>query len=472
MMLRLQATADLMRRYGQVFRSAWDVRAALDGPRRSSDELDFLPSNLELVEKPPHPAPRWTLRILAGLSLAILIVAVIGRLDIVATAKGKVMPSDRVKTIQPAITGVTRQILVRDGQRVKAGQRLIVLDTTQAAADSNRAKRDRIDAGLAIAGARAALDAQASNTTPKIAPVPEADAETQRQAQMLAEGLVRELRDKISSAQGELQKRIAEKATAEAEVAKLEATAPLARREAEDYKKLSIDNYVSKHDFIDKEQTALTSEHELIAQRSHARELAAAIAQQRAEIDATISTFRREQLDALTKAQQQLQHSSLDETKATTREGLMSLTAPVSGTVQQLAVHTLGGVVTTAQSLMEIVPDDTLEVEASIENKDIGFVEAGQEASVKIDAFPYTQYGYLIGQVVSVANDAVPDKKTGLVFTARIKLLKNSLMVHGKPIAITPGMQVTADIRTGKRSVASYFLSPLVENVQESMRER
>ena len=472
MMLYLQATADLLRRYVHVFRAAWSIRAALDGVRRSGDELDFLPANLELVEKPPHPAPRWTLRILAGLSVAILVIAIFGKLDIVATAKGKVLPTDRVKVIQPAITGVTRQILVHDGQRVKEGQLLVELDTTQAAADSKRARTDRVDSELAIAVARAALDAQAANTVPKVASVPDASSEAQQQAQSLAQSMVREVQVKAASANGELQKRISEKATAEAEIAKLAATAPLARREADDYKKLSVDNYVSQHDYLDKEQTALTSEHELIAQRSHANELTAAISEQRAEVATVIATFRKEQLDTLTKAQQQLQHSAVDETKATTREGLLSLTAPVSGTVQQLSVHTLGGVVTMAQQIMEIVPDDALEVEASIENKDIGFVEAGQEASVKIDAFPYTQYGFLKGRVVAVANDAVPDKKTGLVFTARIRLPSNTLKVHGKPVAITPGMQITADIRTGKRSVAAYFLSPLIENLQESMRER
>lgn len=472
MMLYFQATTDLLRRYVQIFRSAWAIREALDGVRRSGDELDFLPSNLELVEKPPHPAPRWTLRILCVLSVAILVVAIFGRLDIVATAKGKVLPSERVKVIQPAITGVARRILVHDGQRVKAGQLLIELDTTQAAADSDRAKKDRIDSELAIAGARAALDAQAAGKIPKLAIVSDATPEEQEQAQALAESQVREVQAKVSSANDELQKRIAEKATAEAEIAKLAATAPLARREADDYRKLSVGNYVSQHDYLDKEQTALTSEHELIAQKSHANELAAAISEQRADIATTIATFRKEQLDTLSKAQQELQHNSDDETKATTRQGLLSLTAPVAGTVQQLSVHTLGGVVTTAQQLMEIVPDDSLEVEASIENKDIGFVEAGQEASVKIDAFPYTEYGFLKGRVISVSNDAVPDKKTGLVFTARIRLPSNTLMVHGKPVSITPGMQVTADIRTGKRSVAAYFLSPLVENVQESMRER
>lgn len=472
MMLYFQAASDLLRRYVQIFRSAWAIREALDGVVRSGDELDFLPSNLELVEKPPHPVPRWTLRILCILSVAILVVAVFGRLDIVATAKGKVLPSERVKVIQPAITGVARRILVRDGQRVRAGQLLIELDTRQAAADSDRAKKDRIDSELAIAGAHAALEAQAIGKMPKLAIVSDATPQEQQQAQALAESRVREVQAKVSSANDELQKRIAERETAEAEIAKLAATAPLARREADDYKKLAVGNYVSQHDYLDKEQTALTSEHELLAQKSHANELAAAIAEQRSDIATMIATFRKEQLDTLVKAQQELQHSSDDETKATTRQGLLSLTAPVAGTVQQLSVHTLGGVVTTAQQLMEIVPDDSLEVEASIENKDIGFVEAGQEASVKIDAFPYTEYGFLKGRVVSVSNDAVPDKKTGLVFTARIRLPSNTLRVHGKPVSITPGMQVTADIRTGKRSVAAYFLSPLVENMRESMRER
>lgn len=472
MMLHLQATADLLRRYVQIFRSAWAIRDALDGIRRSGDELDFLPSNLELVEKPPHPAPRWTLRILCLLSVAILVMAVFGRLDIVATAKGKVLPGDRVKVIQPALGGVARRILVRDGQRVKAGQLLIELDTTQAAADSDRARRDRIDSALSIAGARAALDALTSGSIPKLAKVADASPEQQQQAEALAESSVWEVRQKMSSAQAELRKRIAEKSTAEAEIAKLSATAPLARREADNYKKLAVDRYVSQTEYLEKEQAALTSEHELAAQQSHANELAAAIAEQRANVATTTATFRKEQLDVLTKAQEALQHSSDDETKATTRQRLLSLTAPVDGTVQQLAVHTLGGVVTSAQKLMEIVPDDVLEVEASIENKDIGFVEAGQEASVKIDAFPYTEYGFLKGRVVSVSNDAVPEKRLGLVFTARIRLAKNSLTVRGKPVSITPGMQVTADIRTGRRSVAAYFLSPLVENLQESMRER
>ncbi|WP_321789573.1 HlyD family type I secretion periplasmic adaptor subunit [Paraburkholderia sp. J94] len=472
MTIYFRALTDLLCRYGEAFRTAWSMRETLDGGHRSVDEIDFLPSQLELVERPPHPAPRWALRMLCALSAAIVLACAFGRLDIVATAKGKVLPSQRVKVIQPAITGVARSILVHDGQRVMAGERLIELDTTQAAADSDRARKDRINAELAIASAQATLHAQAVGGVPIVAAVTGASADDQRQAQALADSIVKEVQAKVSSATAEYQKRIAERATADAEVQKLAATTPLARREADDYRNLASEKYVSEHDYLDKEQKALVSEHDLVAQRSHSNELAAAIAEQRADIATTVATFRKEQLDKLTKAEQELQHSSDEETKATTREGLLSLTAPVSGTVQQLSVHTLGGVVTTAQQLMVIVPDDALEVEANIENKDIGFVKPGQEANVKIDAFPYTEYGIFKGQVVSVSNDAVPDKRLGLVFKARIRLPGNSVFVGGKSISITPGMQVTTDILTGKRSVAAYFLTPLMESAQEGLRER
>ena len=150
----------------------------------------------------------------------------------------------------------------------------------------------------------------------------------------------------------------------------------------------------------------------------------------------------------------------------------MRLTAPVAGTVQQLNVHTVGGVVTTAQSLMEIVPDDTLEVEAQVRNQDIGFVNPGQKAMIKIETFPYTRYGYLTGKVLTVSNDAVQDKKAGLVFPAKIQLPTRRFKVDNTWVNLTPGMAVTVEIKTGSQSVASYFLSPLEQVGHESLRER
>ncbi|AOJ10204.1 HlyD family type I secretion periplasmic adaptor subunit [Burkholderia mayonis] len=468
----LQAIGDLLSRYAAVIRESWAIRRELDGETRLAHELAFLPANLELVETPVHPLPLWTMRVIVALGILVVLVACFGRLDIVATAPGKLIPREQVKTIQPAITGVVRRILVRDGQRVAAGQLLMELDATQAAADSDKARLSKIEAALAAARARTLLDAQQHAQAPVVAQVDGATEAQQHEAQHLAEGFYHEYRDKLSSAQAELMKREAGLGTTAQQIAKLTATAPLARRQANDYRSLADDRYVATSDYLDKEQTALGQEHELAAQRSHARELAAAVAQQRAEIASITSQFRRQQLDLLDKATQQLAQSRHDETKADTRQKLLNLTAPVAGTVQQLRVHTLGGVATAASPVMNIVPDDVIEVEANLENKDVGFVKAGQPAIVKIEAFPYTRYGFLTGTVESVSNDAVQDRKRGLTFVTRIRLPTNRIRTNDTWVNLTPGMAVTAEIKTGTRNVARYFLDSVIQTGQESLRER
>jgi len=470
--LRLQALRDLFGRYASVWRGVWAIREQLERPSRDADQLAFLPAELELVETPVHPAPRWAMRILVLLTMAALLIGIFGRLDIVVSASGQFIPDARVKVIQPAITGVVREIHVRDGERVEAGQLLMKLDTTQAAADADKAHSAKLDAELAAARANALLSAQHDNRMPVVPPVDGASDSRMREAQRLAEGAWVAYRNQIDSAQAELNKRQAELDSTRAEIAKLEATAPLARQQADAYQALVAKQYVARTDYLDKEQSALDKKHELVAQRSHAAQLAAGIAEQRADIEAAMSKFRHDQLDELEKDTQQATQSRNDEIKARTRQALLSLTAPVAGTVQQLAVHTLGGVVTTAQSLMEIVPNDVLEVEAKLLNKDIGFVEVGQRAAVKIEAFPYTRYGYLNGTVTQVSNDATQDKKLGLTFPVRIRVDTNRIKVDNRWITLTPGMAVTADIRTGQRSVIGYFFDPLLQTAKESMRER
>jgi hemolysin D len=178
--------------------------------------------------------------------------------------------------------------------------------------------------------------------------------------------------------------------------------------------------------------------------------------------------------------------------KATERSKLQRLTAPVDGTVQQLAVHTVGGVVTPAQPLLEVVPRGSkLEIEAVVANKDVGFVHAGQEAEIKVDTFNFTKYGMLHGHVQSVSADAVQrdrnpsatqsatdqkstdDGKAGdLAYTARVTLDQTQMDVDGAAVNLSPGMAVTVEIKTGSRRIISYLLSPLLRFKQESLRER
>jgi len=462
----------LVTRYREILRHSWGERRVTDTPYRLAHELAFLPANLELAETPPHPAPLWTARLLVGGVLLVLTLAFIGRLDIVAVAPGQLIPNANVKVIQPAVTGVVRHIAVQNGERVVAGQLLVELDPTLATADADKARNNTVDAELTIARARALLSAQQTNSVPQVARVVDAPPERQADTQHFAEGSYREYTQKLASLKAELTKREAELATTQEEIAKLAQTAPLARQQADDYKELVQGRFVASHDYQDKERIAIEQSHELAAQRSHARELAAAIDEQHRDIDSTGATFQREQWETLNKADVSVAQNQDEETKADARQGLLHLKSPVPGIVQQLAVHTVGGVVTGAQTLMEIVPDDTLEVEAHISNKDIGFVNPGQTAVVKITTFPYTRFGYLTGTVVKVSNDATVDKKQGLVFLARIRIPTNRFKVENKWVNLSPGMEVTAEIKTGQEKVWQYFLSPLIATARESLRER
>ncbi len=191
---------------------------------------------------------------------------------------------------------------------------------------------------------------------------------------------------------------------------------------------------------------------------------------QRAELTAEL---RRATLDSISEGQRKAAALEQELLKADTRGKLMKLTSPVDGTVQQLAVHTEGGVMTPAQPLMMIVPrDDVLEVEAFLDNKDIGFVKAGQEAEVKIETFQYTKYGTIHARVMSVSHDAINDEKRGLIYSTRVKMDKSAILVDGTEVNLSPGMAVSVEIKTDKRRVIEYFLSPLMQHASESLQER
>ena len=470
--LSLNGFGDLLRRYRDVFRATWSIRNELAPVNRDRTELAFLPAQLELVETPIHPAPRWTMRIIVSLGAIAVLIGIFGRLDIVVTAKGKLIPNARVKVIQPATTGVIAEVMVVDGQRVAPGDALIKLDATQAVAETEKASLARIDAALGAARSKALLEAQAAGKPPKVARVDSAPAYRQEEVQQFADGAYQEYADTVEAAHATLAERRAELASAEAIGWRVEASVATAQQQAQDFRKLADRSFVSQHAVLEKESRADELTHERTAQRMRVQQLGAAVRQQQVSIEAIQSRFRREQLDAMERYQTQLSQHERDEAKARVQQDFMVLTAPVAGTVQQLATHTVGGVVTTAQALMEIVPDDALEVEILIDNQDIGFVEVGQRVALKIDAFPYTRYGLLEGTVLFVSNNAAKNEQGIFRFPARIRLHTHRIYAQSRWIDLTPGMEVAADIHTGRRSVAEYFLGPLVETVRESMRER
>jgi hemolysin D len=224
---------------------------------------------------------------------------------------------------------------------------------------------------------------------------------------------------------------------------------------------------------MEKEQLRLEQEGELATQRSRASEIHAAVRESLAQRQALITETRRQLLDDWSEGRQKAATLEQELVKAQSRLQLTRLTAPIDGTVQQLAVHTIGGVVTPAQILMLVVPQQQrVEIEALLENKDVGFVHPEQPVEIKLETFPFTRYGTIQGTVTHISRDAITDEKRGLLYLAKIRLAKNTVNVDDHEEPIVPGMSATAEIKTGKRSVIEYFLSPVLQYKSESLRER
>jgi hemolysin D len=461
--------------------------------RRREEELAFLPAALEIVETPPSPTRRAIGATIIALFCLTLIWATLGTVDIVATAPGKIIPSGRTKVIQPFETGVVSAIHVRDGQSVKAGDLLIELDPTMTEAEVDHLKSDLIAAGLDVARLRAALAGNANPLEDFRPPEGASPALIEMNRQFLISQTA-EQQAKLAALDRQVAQKEAERATTAATIAKIEATIPVVTQRVDVRKYLVAKEYGSKLQYLTELQDLVGLQQELMVQQSHIHEAEAAVAaliQTRAQ---TAAEYRRTRFEELTKAEQKAAGFAQDVIKAKRRTKLQALTAPVDGVVQQLAVHTVGGVVTPAQALLAVVPlDSHLEIEAMVSNRDIGFVHADQEAEVKIDTFSFTRYGLLHGKVLNVSQDAIArdnpqdksnDKAPGaenstsepkgqeLNYAARVSLDRTQMQVEDKLVNLSPGMAVTVEIKTGSRRIISYLLSPLLRYKQEVLRER
>lgn len=472
----------LIGRYRAVLGLAWRHRAELSGPARLREEAAFLPAALSLQETPVHPAPRRLAWLLMGLFLIALLWALIGQVDIVAVAPGRVVVSERTKLIQPLEPSVVKRILVRDGDRVSAGQLLVELDPTAAHADRGsvaeqaaKARRDMLRARTLLQ----AMGARPDGALPATAPAPPgAELRPLAAEQRLALGqeLAAEwsdLRARLARLDAETERRRAELRVAQAAAARVEATLPLVRKREADYESLVGQGFMSTHATQDRKRERIDMERELATLEARAAEVRWQVTEAEAARSALWAESLRALRDREAEASTLLARLEQETTKAQQREELTRLRAPVAGTVQQLAVHTAGGVVTEAQPLMVIVPAAAEVVaEVTLENKDIGFVRPGQAAEIKLETFLYTRYGTVPAQVRLVSLDAVQDEQRGAVYLATLDLAHTTLEVDGQRLALSPGMNLTAEIKTGQRRVIDYLLSPIQRAAGESLRER
>ncbi len=538
----------LLARYQAIFKATWQQRAELAGPKRLADEAAFLPAALSLQDTPVHPAPRRFAFAIIGLFGLVLVWSIVGKVDIVAVAPGRIIVSDRTKVIQPLEASVVKRVWVKDGDHVKAGQVLVELDATIAVADK-ASVQEQVNAAASEAWRtqalqqwlqQAPLDRTLANPSTnatlkkveqtnaisrelepylinnltksgkisfnipnlgmKIDKSPEnlrnsqtvaalglsesqsssqaqAQAQAQSQAQSQLQSEWRDISAKLSKLDAEASRRQAEIATVMAAIAKLQATVPMAQTREADFKNLVGEGFVSSHATQDKTRERVELERDLALQQARLAEAQSSLAETLQAKAAFKAETQRLLHDRHALAASKLQQLNQESTKASQRERQTQLTAPVAGIVQQLAIHSVGGVVTSAQPLMIVVPDSAdgtghVTAEINIANLDIGFVNVGQTAEVKLETFAYTKYGTVKARVDIVTADAVTDEKRGSYYPATITLSQNDMLIDGKRVNLSPGMNITAEIKTGQRRVIEYLLSPVQRAGSESLRER
>lgn len=490
-------------RHLRIFKEAWRQQNDADDKVKPRSDHEFLPAALEIMEKPPSPGMRYLLLSLCTLFVIALLWAFIGRVDVVAVAGGKTLPAGNAKTIQPIEIGSIRAIHVRNGQYVEAGDLLIELDPTLATAEEAQSAqtlrsaeivRARNDALLRYLSGGSANFQAPEGTDPDI-------VATERQ---LIRSAIAEYEAEHSSLTQQRAERQAELVAAQAEAAKLREALPFIEQQMEARRDLTERGYFAKLSLLEYEQAHAEHIRNIDVQNANAQRAQAAIGTLSAQIARLRESFGKGAVTDLAEANDRAALAGEELRKSARRREFQQMRAPVSGVVQQLAVTTVGGVVQPAQALMVIVPcspregetrpDPTrctsaVEVEAFVQNKDIGFVEVGQRVAVKLEAFNFTDYGLLDGEVEFISRDAIDmsqrpagslqddrgrPAQQGLVYVAKIRLdcQGEAALKSGLCDRVQPGMSVQAEIKTGQRRIIQYLLSPISKAMDEAARER
>ncbi len=429
---------------------------------KPSLEQQFLPAVLEIQETPPSPIGRALIGVIVLFFVTAFLWACIGHIDIVAVASGKIIPNGHVKVVQPLETGTVTAIHIKEGQQVKKGDRLLEFDLNVINAEIAQLKSEHLFLQKKIKRIKKLLSLANAGSMDK-----------SFQNDPVLYGQLKEYRDRLNALHSEKNKHQAEYNTAQQQVKKLEAILPIINQKSANEKKLVGQNLFPKQQYLETEQQRLTTHFDLKSQHSRGIELEQTLAEIDAQISHAESDFVKTHLESIEEFNHSANKIEQELIKIQTRQKAQILLSPIDGIVQQLSLHTIGGVVTPAQQLMIIVPNSVdLEIEAFVENKDIGFVHEHQKASIKLDAFPFTKYGILDGSIISLSDDAINDEKKGLIFKARVSLEQTTINVAGKQVALSPGMVANVEIKTGQRRIIEFFLSPLLRYSNESIRER
>ncbi len=439
----------------------------------TKDTTEFLPSALAIQETPPHPAPRILLWCLMVFIFGVFLWAVIGKTEIVAIADGSIISSDKSQTIQVFEHAKLRKIYVRDGSHIHKDDVLLELDHTRPKADLDSITKEIIFYKAKMLRNHAFLKALHNNHAPVLEETSEIPLDIFQKTQEELTSDYHNIQSKLKENRAKIYIINQEITSYRNTVLQKKKLLNIKTERLNNYKELSDHDFMPKNRYLEIQEDVLTLKASIHNLSDLIVEKNAHIANLQSEANVIIENAKNITTKESQEAHQKITLLEEDSKKAKNILETTKIIAPVSGTVQQLSVNTVGGVLTPAQPVMVIVPNDApLEAEVVFLNKDIGFIEVGQNVHIKIESFPYTKYGMIEGIVSVVSGDAIQDEKLGLIYKGRIKLEKSAIRVGKKDISLVPGMRVTAEIKTDEKRLIDYFLSPLITNTAEAFRER
>lgn len=445
-----------------------------------SQPIDFAPGLLRIQERPPTPFAGLLLKVLILLFACVLTWAALAQLDIVAVAPGKLVPQTHLKIVQPPEQGIVREILVREGEQVAQGQVLIRMDAVMADADVLSLTHEYEEKRLALRRVGAQLDGVPLQ--PEASDRPELFARVAGQYQ----ANVQAYQNALAQERAVSEKARHDLAAAEQIKTKIEKVLPHYRAQDNAYSLLVKEGFMGKIIAADKERERVEKEQDLITQEHAIRSSQALIEQSQRKSGQITADYRRELQAERVEASAQMEKMRQELTKHEHRQQLLELKAPHAGMIKDLATHTIGTVAAPGTILMTVVPkQDPLIAEVFVTNEDVGFVRPGQDVRVKLAAFQFNKYGMLEGKVRHVSPDATEGRDRGastdggrhapeapLTYRTVVDVSSQVLLSAGIRHALASGMQVTAEIHLGTRSVLEYLFSPLSRAFQEAGRER
>jgi len=444
-----------------------------------AEALEFAPAILQVEQQLPSPLPRLVLYALLGLFAATLLWAAFGRLDIIAVAQGKLVPQSFIQVVQPADSGIIKELLVREGDEVKAGQALVRMDMSASEAD-NRALQNELNVrSLQLRRIDAELEGRA---LPRQAADPPALYE-QVQAQYRARRQA--YQDQLDAERAVLAKAQADLKSAVEIETKLKLTLPMHKDQAESWDRLAKEGFAGRLLALEKQRVYIEAEQELRAQEYLVASLTASIEQSQKRISQITSNYHQQLQNERVEAEAQYHRLQQNWDKQQHRHTLLELRAPQDALVKDLATHTVGSVVATGTILMTLVPhNEPVLAEVWVSHLDAGFVRPGQAAKVKFTTYAFQKYGMVEGRVRHISPDAADsadgrqDRKKddqsvpNQGYRTLVALATPHLERDGRHYKLSPGMQVSAELNLGSRSVLEYLLSPIQKTVAEAGRER